>query len=109
MKAYTSADGMGDDGAVGTLELNFRTAPTQTLGIFYDAGVVRPSKTVITGIYPHTFSLQALGAQINASFGAWYYAAVLAKGIGGNRSVQPTDTESSPNNWRVHVSLTHAF
>ena len=109
VRAYTSVDGMGDDGVVGSLELNYRSLPTRSLGIFYDGGVVRPSKTAITGIYPHAYSLQAVGGQINGSMGPWYYAAVLAKGIGGNRSAQSTDTESSPNNWRMHVSLTYAF
>ena len=105
VRAYSTADGLGDDGVLGTLELNYKNLPNQSFGVFYDGGLVRASKTPITGIYSQTYALQAVGLQSSGNTNNWYYNWALAKGFGGNKGALVTDVESSPNNWRLTASL----
>ena len=109
VRAYSTADGLGDDGLLTTLELNYKNLPNQSFGVFYDGGVVRASKTPISGIYTQTYALQAVGVQSSGNANGWYYNWALAKGVGGNKGALPTDIESTPNNWRLSASLTYVF
>lgn len=110
VRAYTTADGVGDDGAVAALELSVRTDPGHSVGVFYDAGRVRASKAPVNdGRYSRTYSLQAWGVQLNGKERNVYYNASLAKGVHGNKGALPSDFESSPNNWRLSVSGTYLF
>jgi len=109
VRAYSTADGLGDDGLQGSVELNYQNLPNQSFGVFYDGGVVRASKTPQTGIYSQTYALQALGVQSSGNTNNWYYNWALAKGLGGNKGALATDIESSPNNWRLTASLTYVY
>ncbi len=109
VRAYSTADGLGDDALLTTLELNYKNQPNQSFGVFYDGGLVRPSKTQVSGVYNGTYTLQALGVQSSGNVNGFYYNLTLAKGIGGNKGALPTDMESQPNNWRLGVSLTSTF
>lgn len=109
VRAYSTADGVGDDGMVGSLEWSMRTRPNETFSLFYDAGMVRASKTPISGLYSKTYSLQAWGYQISGNVQNFYYNWTLAKGTGGNRGAQSTDLDTSPNNWRLSLSGTYVF
>lgn len=107
VRAYTTADGVGNDAVLGSLELNFRSRPNEYAGVFYDAGWVRPPRTV-DGQAPG-YRLQAMGYQIVGNVGRFYYNWTIAKGVGGNRGALPTDIESAPNNLRLSVSGTYVF
>jgi hemolysin activation/secretion protein len=109
VRAYSTADGLGDDGILTTLELNYKNLPNQSFGLFYDGGLVRASRVPISGIYSKTYALQAWGVQSSANTNNWYYNWALAKGIGGNRGALPTDLDSSPNGWRFNASLTYVY
>jgi hemolysin activation/secretion protein len=109
VRAYSSADGLGDDGLLSSLEINYKLQPNQTWGVFYDGGVVRASKTPLTGIFSETYALQALGLQISGNVNKWYYNVTAAKGIGGNKAALPSDIDSKPNNWRMNASLSYVF
>ncbi len=107
VRAYTSADGVGNDAVVGSLELNFRSRPNEYAGVFYDAGWVRPARPD-QGTSP-SYHLQAVGYQIVGNVGKFYYNWTIAKGVGGNKGALSTDIESSPNNLRLSVSGTYVF
>jgi hemolysin activation/secretion protein len=109
VRAYSSADALGDDGMLTTVELNYKNLPNQSFGVFYDGGLVRASKTPISGIYSKTYALQAIGVQSSGNVNSWYYNWALAKGVGGNKGAQPTDLDSKPNNWRLSASLTYVY
>ncbi len=109
VRAYTTADGSGDDGVQATLEVNFKSQSNHTFGIFYDGGVVRASATPLTGVYSDPYSLQAVGIQISGNAGNWFYNWTVAKGFGGNKGALPTDIESTPDNWRSNASLTYVY
>lgn len=83
VRAYTAADGVGDQGISGSLELNRRLSGSQLVGVFYDAGVIRPNKVHVEGGFNTTYSLQAVGTQWSGNVGRWYYNLTLAKGFGG--------------------------
>ena len=109
VRAYTSVDGVGDDAVFLSLELNKRLSGTITVGAFYDAGVVRPAKTVTEGVFDGNYSLQAVGAQVGGNVGRWYYNTTLAKGVGGYKAWQASNIESKPNNWRLNAALTYLY
>lgn len=109
VRAYTTADGVGTDGMVGSVEINRRIKPNQTVGVFYDGGLVRASKIEQPGIYSATYSLQALGLQLSGNQQRFFYNASLAKGMGGNMGARSTDQDSTPNNWRLSLSGTYVF
>lgn len=109
VRAYSSADGLGDDGLLTSLEFNYKLQPNQTWGVFYDGGVVRASKTPQQGIFSETYALQALGLQTSGNVSKWFYNVTVAKGIGGNKGALATNIESKPNNWRMNASLTYVF
>lgn len=110
VRAYTAADGVGDQGVVASLELNRRLSSSQMVGVFYDAGVIRPNKVHVDGGFNTTYSLQAVGAQWTGNLGRWYYNATLAKGFGGYKLAEAGQvTESQRNPWRLSAALSYVF
>ena len=109
VRAYSTADGLGVDALLSSLEFNYKFQPNQTWGVFYDGGFVRASKTPLQGIFSETYALQALGLQTSGNLNKWYYNVTVAKGIGGNKGALATDIDSKPNNWRMNASLTYVF
>ena len=109
VRAYTTADGVGTDGMVGSVEINRRIKSNQTMGVFCDGGLVRASKIEQPGVFSGTYSLHALGVQLSGNQERFYYNASLAKGLGGNKGARSTDQDSTPNNWRLGFSGTYVF
>lgn len=110
VRAYTAADGSGDQGVVGTLELNRRFSARQTMGLFYDAGVVQPNKVHVNGGFNTIYRLQAVGAQWSGNVDHVYYSATLAKGVGGYKLAEAGQITESPRNpWRLSAALSYVF
>ncbi len=109
VRAYSTADGLGDDGLLSTIELNHKYLPNQTVGVFYDGGVVRASRVPIAGLYSKAYALQAVGVQFSGNVNNWYHNWTLAKGLGGNKAALATDLDSKPDNWRLRASLTYVY
>lgn len=111
VRAYTSADGVGDMGAVGSIELNHRWPTGRSAGVFYDAGRVKPNKRPVNGSFNDMYSLQAVGVQFNGNLHQWTYSAHLAKGLGGYKPAEsaPATTESKQNGWRAAASISYVF
>ena len=109
VRAYTTIDGVGDAGAVGTIELRQTTYQSHYVGIFYDGGVIKPNKTPIPGAYNTGYTLQAAGVSFGGSFSKLSYSISIAKGIGGYAGYSASNIESSPNNLRFNGALTYQF
>ena len=117
VRAYTTIDGLGDSGAVGTLELRQAwNAAGDFAGIFYDGGIVNPHRNPVPGQYNTTYALQGAGLALGGTliFGASKFENILynlsvAKGIGGYKGYVPGLYESTPNNWRFNFALTVPF
>jgi hemolysin activation/secretion protein len=109
VRAYTTIDGVGDAGVVGTIEIRQRLYQSHYVGIFYDGGVIKPNKTPIPGAFNSGYSLQATGLSFGGSFSKLSYSISIAKGIGGYAGYSASNIESSPNNLRFNAALTYQF
>ena len=109
VRAYTTIDGVGDAGAVGTIEFRQRIYQSHYVGVFYDGGVIQPNKTPIPGAFNSGYSLQATGLSFGGSFSNLSYSISIAKGIGGYAGYSASNIESSPNNLRFNGALTYQF
>jgi hemolysin activation/secretion protein len=105
VRAYTSIDGLGDNGALLNLEFNRRLPSGQSVGVFYDGGLIRLSSPQPTEPQNH-YSLQAVGTQVSGQVIGGIYSLSLAKGIGGYAGWNANNAESKPNNWRLNAAMT---
>lgn len=108
VRAYASVDGVGDRGALVSLELNRRLDNGVTVGGFYDGGVIQLLNPQ-AGEYARTYALQALGVQTLISHQNNTLNLSLAKGIRGYKGWTPSNIDTQPNNWRLNAALTHYF
>lgn len=109
VRAYTSVDGIGDKGAVLTLDLIHKLPYQQYFGIFYDAGVVKPFKNPASGVFNETYTLQGAGIQYGATYQRASVNFTFAKALGSYDGYVDGNVESHPHNWRSNVSVTIAF
>jgi hemolysin activation/secretion protein len=109
VRAYTSIDGTGDDGAVASLELNRRLSNGMVAGGFYDAGLIKLKNPALGTEALKSYQLQALGAQLSGSYQRASYSLTFAKGLGGYSTWTSANIESTPNNWRLVGALTYLF
>lgn len=110
VRAYTAADGVGDYGAQATLELNQKLGGGKSMGIFYDAGWIKPNKSPVSGVFNDGYGLQAVGMQWSGNFERWYYNVTLAQGIKGYKKAQVGEaTESKANAGRLSASMSYLF
>lgn len=109
VRAYTSIDGTGDDGAVVSLELNRRLSNGMVAGGFYDAGLIKLKNPALGTEALKSYYLQALGAQLSGNYQRASYSLTLSKGLGGYSTWTSYNIESTPNNWRLVGALTYLF
>ncbi len=104
VRAYSTMDGLGDQGGLVSLEVNHRLTRSHSAGLFYDGGLIRLMNPQTTE--PQTpYSLQALGMQMNGQALGGVYNLTVAKGIGSHRGWNAYNTESSPHNWRLYGAI----
>ena len=109
VRAYTSIDGVGDQGATLNVDIIKKLPYQQYVGAFYDVGFVQPFKHAATGGYNDLYTLQGLGMQYGLNYKNVSFSASLAKGIGSYDAYQPGNVESTPNNWRGNLTFTLMF
>lgn len=110
VRAYTTVDGVGDNGVQFTAELNKRLDNGWMLGGFYDGGIVKLNNPQSIE-YRNSYSLQAVGAQIVGGYMNMFYNISLAKGTGSYKGWTGStyNVESKPNNWRLNAALTYFY
>lgn len=110
VRAYTSADGVGDRGGVASLDVQYSWSFGQRVGVFYDAGRIKPWLKAPAGVFNDSYSLQAVGLTWQAQVGSASLQTSLAKGMGGYRKAQAGElTESKPNPLRLNMALSYSF
>lgn len=109
VRAYTSVDGVGDQGAVFNLDLIQKMPHQQYIGLFYDGGIVQPFKNPIAGVNNDVYSLQALGMQYGISYKKLLMNMNVAKAVGSYNGYMIGNIESKPDNWRGNISVSLAF
>jgi hemolysin activation/secretion protein len=108
VRAYTTVDGLADQGGVVSVDLYKRFAHQQYAGIFYDAGVVKPAKNGPAN-QNGQYVLQGVGAQYGGSYHKIGYNFYVAKATGSYENYFEGNMESVPGNWRVNGSLSYSF
>ncbi|MEY4209959.1 MAG: hypothetical protein RLZ92_338 [Pseudomonadota bacterium] len=108
VRAYTTIDGLADQGGVVSVDLYKRFANQQYAGIFYDAGVVKPAKNGPSN-QNGQYVLQGVGAQYGGSYHKVGYNFYVAKATGSYENYFEGNMESVPGNWRVNGSLSYSF
>jgi hypothetical protein len=111
VRAYTSADGVGDVGAVGAFEVNRRFGDGVVAGFFYDVGRIDPSKTLVSGAFDQVYSLQSVGVHLSGDFAGWQYSGHVGKGLGGYKLAEQeaTAAASKSNPLRVSLAVSRSF
>lgn len=107
VRAYTTLDGVGDVGALASLELRQQYLANHYIGIFYDAGFVKKNRNPIQGQYNDPYSLQAAGMTFIGTMNGVNYNASVAKAVGRYSDYLPGLYESKPHSWRVNFALTY--
>ncbi|MEY3786123.1 MAG: hypothetical protein RLZ75_328 [Pseudomonadota bacterium] len=110
VRAYTTNDGLGDQGAVGSIELKQQVFNTHAISAFLDAGVVEPNKSAVRGSYNQTYGLYDGGIALSGLiYKNFTYMGYVAKGFGGYAGYSSYNQESSPDNWRLNCSVSYVY
>lgn len=109
VRAYASVDGVGDQGGLISFDLVQKLPYQQYMGVFYDAGWIKPFKNATTGVNNDGYSLQGVGMQYGINYKNAALAMMVAKGIGSYDAYVQGNEESSPRNWRSNISFTLNF
>lgn len=109
VRAYTSADGVGDHGALASLELTQTLSPVLSVTAFYDGGQVQAQAEPLNASALSRYSLQGAGLQLQGRYFQLHYTLTWAKGLGGYAAWVPSNIESTPGNSRVNLSVSYLF
>ncbi len=109
VRAYTSVDGVGDQGVVFNIDLIQRMPNQQYIGIFYDVGVVKPFKNPLPGVVNDVYTLQGVGMQYGVNYKKLSVNMNVAKAIGAYDGYVVGNIESKPDNWRANISASYSF
>jgi hemolysin activation/secretion protein len=109
VRAYTSADGVGDHGVLASLELTHDIAPALSVSVFYDGGQVQIQADPLASAILNRYSLQGAGVQLQGRYFQLHYTLTWAKGLKSYAAWQPSNIESSPGNSRTNVSVSYLF
>jgi hemolysin activation/secretion protein len=119
VRAYPAGEGLGDDGAIGTVELRqvlarglapagLRLGDAQ-LGLFYDHGWLRQYTSLWSGASltgPNTYALRGAGVALNlGSAGRFDFRLQWATKIGSNPGATATGADSDGGRGRSRVSV----
>lgn len=111
VRAYTSADGVGDRGAVGSFEINHLHHDGLMAGVFFDAGRIHPHKTPQAGAFNHAYTLQAVGLHFGGHWNHFKFDGHIGKGLGGYRlaEFQSSAAESQANPLKFALAVSVSF
>jgi hemolysin activation/secretion protein len=107
LRAYTTLDGIGDMGAMGSIEIRQQYLVDHFVGAFYDGGVVKQNRNPVPGQYNTPYALQDVGLSFGGYVKGLNYSASVAKAIGSYAAFVPGVYETNPNSWRFNFALTY--
>jgi hemolysin activation/secretion protein len=109
VRAYTSADGVGDNGTLGSLELTQTLSPALSVTAFYDGGQVQAQAKPLNASALNRYALQGAGLQLQGRYFQLHYTLTWAKALGDYAGWVPSNIESQPGNSRVNLSVSYLF
>lgn len=107
VRAYTSADGTGDRGLLGSLELTRSLPGNSSISVFYDVGQVVAQARPLSEASVNRYALQGSGLQWQGRYFQLQYTLTYAKGHKGYKGWLPSNIESEPNNQRINLSVSY--
>jgi len=108
IRAYTSSDGVGDEGAQASFEFTHSFKPTLYVGVLYDVGRVSQNIKAVSGSKPSPYTLSGAGFQMGGKQGDWSWNAVLSTGLDKTEPFETAVTEKLQQ-WRGLFALNYRF
>ncbi len=109
IRAYTSADGVGDQGAQVSFDLTHQITQHVFVGVLYDAGVIKQNIKAVGGSRPSSYSLSGAGVQMGGDYGAWSWIATAARGLDKTEPFETAINEVGLREWRGSVAINYRF
>jgi hemolysin activation/secretion protein len=109
IRAYTSADGVGDQGAQISFDLTHQITQHVFVGVLYDAGVIKQNIKAVGGSRPSSYSLSGAGVQMGGDYGAWSWIGTAARGLDKTEPFETAVNEVDLREWRGSVAINYRF
>jgi hemolysin activation/secretion protein len=109
IRAYTSADGVGDQGAQISFDLTHQITQHVFVGVLYDTGVIKQNIKAVGGSRPSSYSLSGAGVQMGGDYGAWSWIATAARGLDKTEPFETAINEVGLREWRGSVAINYRF
>lgn len=108
IRAYTSADGVGDQGVQVSLDLTRKINDHLFVGVLYDTGRIKQNIKAVGSNQPASYTLSGAGVQMGGNYGAWSWIGTAAKGLD---KTEPFDQALSSDlrDWRGSIALNYRF
>ena len=111
MRAFTSLDGVGDQGAQMSFDITHQVVPDVYGSLFYDIGVVKNNHTPLPGATDTGYyTLQGAGWQVGGKIDDFNWSLSVAHAIGKTPgSGVWTSNNTVIGDWRVNAAITKPF
>ncbi len=111
IRAYTSLDGVGDQGVQMSFDITHQVVPDVYGGLFYDIGMVRNNRNPLVGAADTGYyTLQGVGWQIGGKVEDVNWSLSVAHAIGKNPGPGVwTSANTQVGDWRMNVAITKPF
>jgi hemolysin activation/secretion protein len=109
IRAYTSSDGSGDQGAQVSLDLTHQITQHVFVGVLYDAGVIKQNIKSVGGSRPSSYSLSGAGLQMGGDYGSWSWIGTAARGLDKTEPFETAINEVGLREWRGSVAINYRF
>lgn len=111
IRAYTSLDGVGDQGAQMSFDITHQVVPDVYGGLFYDIGVVRNNRNpLVSATDTGYYTLQGVGWQVGGTIKDFNWALSTAHAIGKTPgSGVWTSANTQVGDWRTNMVITKPF
>jgi hemolysin activation/secretion protein len=111
MRAYTSLDGVGDQGAQMSFDITHQVVPDVYGSLFYDIGVVKNSHTPLSGATDTGYyTLQGAGWQVGGKIEDVNWSLSMAHAIGKTPGAGVwNSTNTAIGDFRVNLAMTKPF
>lgn len=111
IRAYSSIDGVGDQGAQLSFDIIHQVVPDVYGGLFYDVGVVKNNHTPVSNATDtHAYLLQGAGWQVGGRIKQYNWSLSAAHAFGKTPGLGVwTSANTQPGDFRVNFAVTRPF
>lgn len=111
IRAFTSLDGVGDQGAQMSFDIIHQVIPDVYGGLFYDIGMVRNNRNPLIGASDTGYyTLQGVGWQVGGKIEDVNWSLSMAQAIGKNPGPGVwTSANTQVGDWRMNLAITKPF